>query len=214
MANKAPSTPTFPDVMANFRKDLAYRLYCHLPGEIVSYDRATMTAAVKVALKQVIPDYAAATGFRTASYPQLASVPVFFLSAGAASAGGDPVAGDPCLLCILDRNMDAWKINGGVEAPLSPRAHDLADAFVFVGFRPTAQPLVSARAAGEFGVADARAAVVVKDGLISVRNGPLPANSLGGILDTMLTAMGAASSVAEVAAAATAAKAALDTLLY
>lgn len=214
MGNKTPLTPTFPDAMENFRKDLGYRLYCHLPGEVVSFQRAKMTASVKVGLKQVIPDYKAPTGSKTTPYPQLENVPVFTLQGGGGSIGADPAAGDPCLICILDRNIDAWFQNGGAQAPLSPRAHDLADAFVFVGFNPLTTPLVSARAAGETGVADQLAAVVVKDGKASIRNGPLPANSLGGILDVMLTAMGSATTVGQVAAAANTAKAALATLLY
>lgn len=189
MGNKTPHTPTFPDAMENFRKDLGYRLYCHLPGEIVSFSRATLTASVKVGLKQVIPDYAAATGQRLTPYPQLDNVLVFTLQGGGASVGADPVAGDPCLICIMDRNIDAWFQNGGQQAPLSDRAHDLSDAFCFVGFNPLVKPLASARAAGECGIADALAAVVVKDGKVGIRNGALPANNLSGILTTLFTAL-------------------------
>jgi hypothetical protein len=200
--------------MANFRKDIEYGLYCHLPGSIVSYDRTTGTASVQIGLVRVIPDYTAPGGKRTAPYPPLSKVPVYTLQAGGASAGGDPKAGDTCLIAILDRNVDAWIANGGQPAPLSDRAHDLSDAFVFVGFNPLAAPLVSARLAGEFGIADALAKLVVKDGKVNVSNGPLPANSLGGILDVMLTAMGSATTVGQVAAAANTAKAALALLLY
>lgn len=214
MGNKTPSTPSFADSMENFRKEINYRLYCHLPGEIVSFSRATMTASVQVGLKQVIPDYTSPTGQVLLPYPQIDDVPVFTLQGGGASVGADPASGDPCLICVMDRNIDAWLQNGGQQAPLSPRAHDLSDAFCFVGFSPLPKVLPAARAAGEAGVADALAAVVVKNGLISLRNGPLPANSLGGILNTMLTAMGAATTVAEIAAAATTAQAALNLLLY
>lgn len=214
MAVKTALTPTFADAMENFRKDLGYRLYCHLPGEIVTFARATLTASVKVALKQVVPDVTVPTGQRFVSYPQLNNVPVFTLQGGGGSIGADPAPGDPCLLAIIDRNIDAWLQNGGQQAPLSPRAHDIADCFCFVGFNPISNPLVSARLAGETGLADALAAVVVKNGKISLRNGPLPVNSLGGILDTMLTAMGAATTVAQIAAAATAAKTSFDALLY
>lgn len=213
MGNKAPQTPTFTDAMENFGKALAYRIYCHLPGEIVTYDRTKGTARVQVGLKQVIPDYTVPTGQKLAPYPQLEGVLVFALQGGGAGIGVDPKPGDPCLICILDRNIDAWYQNGGQQAPLSPRAHDLSDAFCFVGFNPLTQPLATAREAGECGIADAVAKVVVKDGRVNIANGPLPINSLGGILDTMLTAMGAATTVPQIAAAATAAKASLATLL-
>jgi hypothetical protein len=170
MGNKTPQTPTFPDLLENFRKDLGYRLYCHLPGEIVDFNRTKLTATVKVALKRVIPDYAAETGSQQAGYPTLVDCPVFVLTGGAGSIGADPVAGDPCLIAVADRNIDAWFQNGGQQAPLSPRAHDLSDSLVFVGFRPLAKPLVAARAAGEAGISDASAAVVVMGGRVSIRN--------------------------------------------
>lgn len=170
MGNKAPQTPSFPDGMENFRKDLSYGLYCHLPGEVVDFDRTKLTATVKIGLKRVIPDYTAPTGYQIKDYPVLVDCPVFILTGGAGSIGADPAAGDPCLIAIADRNIDAWFQNGGQQAPLSPRAHDLSDALVFVGFRPRAKPLVSARAAGETGIADAAAAVVVQNGMVSIRN--------------------------------------------
>lgn len=215
MSTKTPHVPTFPDAMENFRKDLGYRLYCHLPGTVVSFNRTKMTANVAVALKQVIPDYTVPTGQRVFPYPTLSEVPVFALQGGGASVGADPAAGDPCLICVLDRNIDAWFQGDGQQpqAPLSDRAHDLSDAFCLVGFNPLAKPLVSARLAGECGVADAAAKVVVKNGLVNISNGPLPANSLGGILDIFFTATAGATSVAQIAAAAAAAKASLATLM-
>lgn len=170
MANKTPQTPTFPDLLENFRKDLGYRFYCHLPGEIVDFNRTKLTATVKIGLKRVIPDYASDTGSKQTAYPVLVDCPVFVLTGGAGSIGADPAAGDPCLIAVADRNIDAWFQNGGQQAPLSPRAHDLSDAFVFVGFRPLSKALVTARAAGETGIADASAAVVVQNGLVSIRN--------------------------------------------
>lgn len=215
MPTKTPHIPTFADAMENFRKDLGWRLYCHLPGNVVAFQRATMTASVQVALKQVVPDYTVPTGSRTSPYPQLENVPVFTLQGGGASMGADPAPGDACLICVLDRNIDAWYQNGGQmpAAPLSDRAHDLSDAFCLVGFNPLAKPLMTARLPGEAGLADALAKVVVKNGLVNISNGPLPVNSLGGILDIFFTATAAATTVAQIAAAATVAKAALATLM-
>ncbi len=166
MGNKTALTPTFTDAMNNFAKQLGYNLYCHLPGEIVSFNRTKGTATIKVALKQVIPDYKSSTGQRLDKYPDLLDVPIFLLQGSGASIGADPEAGDPCLVCVMDRNIDAWFQNGGQQAPLSPRAHDLSDCFAFVGFNPltpTNSPRdLSAREAGEAGIADAAAAVVAR----------------------------------------------------
>lgn len=200
--------------MQNFADDIFYQLYCHLPGEVVSFNRVTGTATVAVGLKRVLPNYAVPAGQNTKPYPNLENVPVFLLQGSGGSIGADPKKGDPCLIVVMDRNIDQWVQNGGQQAPLSDRAHDLSDCFAFVGFNPLSQPVVSARLAGECGIADATAKVVVKNGLIDISNGPLPLNSLGGILDTFFTATAAATSVPQIAAAAAVAKAALATLLY
>lgn len=186
--NKAPLTPTFTDAMRNFRDQLFYELYCHLPGEIVSFNRATGIASVQVALKRVIPSYAVPTGQVIQPYPQLDNVPVYAMQGGGASVGVDPAPGDPCLILVLDRNIDLWLQNGGQQPPLSDRAHDLSDCFAIVGFNTLAQPLVSARLAGECGLADAAAKVVVKDGLVSVAN---QTQNLKTILATLFTALAA-----------------------
>lgn len=186
---KTPLIPTFDDALESWWTSRAYRFYCHLPGAIVSFNRATGTAVVNVGLKQVIPDVTAPTGMRLAPYPQLADVPVFTLQGGGASIGADPAPKDPCLLLIADRNIDAWFQNGGQQAPLSPRCHDLSDGFALVGFNPLTQLLASARLAGEAGVADATAKVVVKNGKVSIGNGAAPTQKLGGILSALFTTL-------------------------
>lgn len=217
MGNKTPQTPTFKDAMTNFAKDLRFGLYCHLPGTIVDFDRTKGTATVQPGVKRVYPNYAAPGGQKTAPYPTLTKVPVFLLQGGGASVGADPKSGDYCLLLVADRNMDAWKQNGGQQAPLSDRAHDLSDCFALVGFNPTVKPPQSARLAGECGVADLLAKVVVKNGLVNISTGA-GAISLKTILTTFLAAVAAdpiflATSPA-VAAAAAAAETQLATLLY
>lgn len=187
---KAPMTPTFTDAMNNFRAQIFYDLFCHLPGSIVSYDRATGLASVQPGLKRVYPNYTTPSGQTTAPYPQINGVPVFMVQGGGVSIGVDPVPGDPCLLCIVDRNMDAWKQNGGQPAPLSDRAHSLADCFAIVGFNPLSKPLASARDEGEAGIAEPLAGtgakVVVMDGKISVANN---AKNLATILASLMTTL-------------------------
>jgi hypothetical protein len=213
---KAAIPPTFTDVMETFKLGVFYDLYCHLPGTIVSYDRASGTATIQPGLQRVYSSYNPDAPQATAQYQPLLQVPVFFAQAGGVSVGGDPQAGDYCLLCVADRNMDAWRANGGAPAPLSPRAHDLSDCFALVGFNPKAAPLNTARLAGEFGLAEAAggtgAKVVIKAGKVSVANAT---ENLATILTTFLNAV-ASSSVLDSAtkAAATAAAASLAALLY
>lgn len=214
-ANKTPQTPDFYQAMQNYGRTLRYNFYCHLPGEVITYDRTKGRADIRIGLKRVIPDYTTSTGFKLADYPQLSGVPIFFGQGGGASIGADPAPGDPCLIVVLDRNVDAWLQNGGQQAPVSDRSHDLSDCFAFVGFNNLAKPLVSARLAGEAGIADAVAKVVVKAGLIDISNGPLPANNLGGILTTLFTALAADPGLSGAShTALAAANASLATLLY
>lgn len=214
MNSKAPIIPTFTDALDNFRKYLGYNLYCHLPGTIVSYNRTTQRAVINIAMQKVIPNFELPAAAYTIPYPQLSDVPVFFPQADSVSVGGDPVAGDPCLLCILDRNMDAWKQDATSQAPLSDRAHNISDCFAIVGFNPLSTPLASARVEGDFGIAEPLAGtgakIVVNGGFVTIANNTA---NLALILTTLLTAIGAATTVADIAAAATTANASLALLL-
>lgn len=184
---KSPITPNFYDAMQDFKWQIFYNLYCHLPGSIVSYDRVNQTAVVQPGLQRVLPSLVGNLGYTLANYKPVVDVPVYIMQGGGVSIGADPVPGDPCMLCVIDRNMDAWILNGGTPAPLSDRAHDLSDCFALVGFNPTSKPLVSARLAGEVGIAEpltgTGAKVVVKNGKISIASN---AQNLLIILQTLI----------------------------
>lgn len=214
--NRAPKTPTFDDAMRNFRRQVFYELYVHLPGSIASFDRASGTATVNVGLRRVLPDYTVPAGQRTVPYPQLSGVPIFALQGGGVSVGADPQAGDPCLICVLDRNVEGWMQQGAALPPPSDRAHHLADCFAFVGFNPLGKPLASARLAGEVGIAEALdgtgAKVVVKNGKASIANN---AQNLLTILTSVLTPLSVDPGVSSATkAAALAALTSLAALLY
>lgn len=209
-----PHVPHFKDAMDNFANKIGYGLYCHIPATIVAYATATRRATVQISLLQVFPDYTAPQNQTTQIYDPILNVPVFFLSAGAASAGGDPIPGDSCLLLISDRDMDAWKQTGSAQAPLSDRSHNITDAFAIVGFTPLSPAPVSARLPGEFGIADAAAKVVVKNGLINISS-EAGANSLLMILTAVLTPLSVDPGVSTATkAAALAALTSLAALLY
>jgi hypothetical protein len=192
MSNKTPTIPTFYDAMQNWRRSLFYNLYCHLPGEVVTYDRATGTATVQPGFKRVVPNYTVPAGQTIRPYAPIKRVPVFTAQGGRVSLGADPAPGDPCLLLVLDRNAEAWVQNGGQQAPLSDRAHDLSDCFALVGFNPLSAPLASARLAGEAGIAEPLAGtgakVVVKSGKISIANNAENLSvTLGNLVTELLT---------------------------
>ncbi len=220
--NRTPTTPTFPDLLDKFEDSIFYNLFCHLPGSIVSYDRTTGLAVVQPGLLRVFPNYAAPGAQTTAPYKPIANVPVFFAQAGGVSIGGDPKAGDPCMLAVLDRNVDAWLQNGGQPAPGTDRAHSLSDCFCFVGFNPISAPLASARLAGEVGIAEPLAGtgakVVVKNGLVSIGNNTttllLALNALCTALDALTVNTGTGVISPATVTAINAAKTLLGEVLY
>ena len=94
------------------KKEIFSSLHCALPGIVASFDDASGTVSVRLALSGM---------------PVLRDVPVF--------ACHDVSAGDACLVVFADCDVDAW-LSGEDEAdPVSGRMHSLSDAFAFVGFR-------------------------------------------------------------------------------
>lgn len=203
MPPKGPIVPSSFDNLMTFKDDIFRSLYCHLPASIVAYDAAKATATVQIAYKRVLPDST------LQAYPQLVNVPVFCYQGGGVGARFPVKAGDPCLILVADRNIDAWYLNGGNAPPPSPRAHSLADAFVMVGFNTQSAKITLALDADEGGIADAAAKVAVKSGKVKVAN---TTKNLNTILQTFLSAV-ASSSVLDAPTKAAATQAATDLAL-
>ena len=100
------------------REDIYSGLHVAVPGEIISFDESTMTAAIQPTLRKR----------KSRTDPaMLLDVPVFF-------PGGfvfDVNPGDECLVVFADREIDSWLT--GAECH-SLRMHSLSDGFAFVGF--------------------------------------------------------------------------------
>ncbi len=68
--------------------------------------------------------------YRMVLAPLLRDVPVYM-----PDPGRTITAGEECLVIFADFCIDGWYDTGQPALPPSPRAHDLSDAFAFVGFR-------------------------------------------------------------------------------
>lgn len=122
--------PTQADVAKAQQQSALASLDLILPGQIVTYDPATQTAAVQVAIKG---------GFKgpggVATYedrPTLPGVPVCFPCGGSigASITWPLAAGVRVLILCGSRALDEWKANGsGGLVARDPRRHQLQDAF-------------------------------------------------------------------------------------
>jgi hypothetical protein len=114
------------------------QIHTAMPGVIVSYNAATMTAVVQPALQ----------GMRTmmdgtrqpVTISPIQDVPVHFPGGGGHIFTFPVAAGDECLIIFSERSIDNWHQHGSVQQPSDWRMHDINDAFVMVGTR--AQPAV------------------------------------------------------------------------
>jgi hypothetical protein len=76
-------------------------------------------------------------------YPVLTDVPVFILSGGGFAVTFPVAAGDTCLVCFNDRDLDSWFQSNSAVPPNSARMHSLSDGLALVGFRSLANPVTT-----------------------------------------------------------------------
>ncbi len=93
------------------KKEILSSLHCALPGIVESFDDASGTACIRLALQKM---------------PVLQDVPVFVCSKVS--------PGDACLVVFADCDVDAWFDGQDSAEPASGRMHSLSDAFAFVGW--------------------------------------------------------------------------------
>lgn len=134
--------PTQADLLRQQQQGALASLDLILPATVVTYDAATQTAAVQVAIQG---GYRGRDGQPVyEARPTLAGVPVCFpLAAGAAaSITWDLQAGDRVLVLCGSRSLDEWK--GGAAGSITardPRRHQLQDAVVIPGLPCPADPI-------------------------------------------------------------------------
>jgi hypothetical protein len=110
------------------RQELAY-LRVSIPAIVQSFDPVTQTAAVQIAIREVV---------RTPKGPQdteiapIYNVPVCLPRAGGFSLTLPLKAGDEGMLIFCDMCIDLWWARGGVQNQFERRRHDLSDC----GFYP------------------------------------------------------------------------------
>lgn len=102
-----------------------------MPGIIQSFDADAVTATIQPAVKATVrqPDGTVAS----VALPLLVDVPVEFPRGGGVTLTFPIKPGDECVVEFADRCIDYWWQNGGVQEPVDPRQHHLADAFARVG---------------------------------------------------------------------------------
>ena len=120
------------------RRDFLFSFHCAMPGIVESFDPETQTVTVRPAIKtrrSLSSGSPAATPTVMDSLPLLRDVPVFFPGTRSSAITWMIEPGDECLVIFADSAIDRWFDTGEPSEPPSDRAHDLSDAFAFVGFR-------------------------------------------------------------------------------
>ena len=136
--------PSLAELMNQVRAEIFYSFNCHQIGRIVSFDTATQSASVQLAVLRMIPDPSKNPPvYITKTYPVLVQVPVFIATGGTGHLTFPITAGDPCLVLFNDRDIDNWWSTGNTAAPNTTRAHDLSDGLALVGFRNKANPIAN-----------------------------------------------------------------------
>ncbi|MDQ7094224.1 Gp138 family membrane-puncturing spike protein [Desulfosporosinus sp. PR] len=104
-----------------------------MPGIVQSFDPVEQTVTVQPAIQERIIDDSG--NVNMVNLPLLLDVPVCFIGGGGYTMTFPIQKGDECLVIFGDQCIDSWWSNGGVQAPIEQRRHDLSDAFAVVGLR-------------------------------------------------------------------------------
>ena len=101
-----------------------------LPGEIQSYEAATQTAQVRIAIDPV-------KSGETVPYPILDGIPVCFPRSNGYGVTFPLAKGDSVLLVFNERNTDLWRATGAGQPPSDARRFNINDAVAIPGYFPT-----------------------------------------------------------------------------
>lgn len=133
MTNDVPA-PDLSEVFDAAKHDLRMTLNAVNIGRIESFNPATQTASVRIAIssvKEVLPD-----GTRIIQeFPILMECPCVTMFGGGSFVNLPIQKGDSCLVFFNDRQIDGWMSTGQVQPPATARSHDISDAIALVGIR-------------------------------------------------------------------------------
>lgn len=120
-----------------------------IPGIVQSFDAATQTCTVRIAIQEVVLKPPPATSQNpspgtTQNIPvsvtidDLENVPIIMMRVPGWSITFPITQGTECLILFSDMCIDGWWQNSGVQSQFDRRRHDLSDAIALFG--PWSQP--------------------------------------------------------------------------
>jgi hypothetical protein len=107
------------------------RAHTNMPGEVVSYDPATQTAAVQPLIQEVSVDEFGTATVRT--LPQISNVPVMFPRSGEWFCSFPIAKGDTVLLVFAEKSIGRWREQDKLTDPGVVSMHHLSDAVAIPG---------------------------------------------------------------------------------
>ena len=169
--------------------------YCHRVGIIKSFDTTTLTATIQIVdkiqtLAMVKLENQALQRQETfENMSVITDCPIVITGGGGGFLNTPIQAGDECLVCFNDRDIDNWFFTGGVNVPNSIRMHDKSDAIAFVGLHNKTNPL-STYISNAFGLQYKNAKVMIDNsGKVDISN---QSNTLKVLLQNLITTITAA----------------------
>jgi len=94
-----------------------------LPGQIISFDPVEQLADVQPELQRNIDS-------ELVNLPVLSKIPVRFLKSGDFTITFPLKEGDEVSIYVIERSIDNWLEDGGIQSPNDTRKFDLSDAFI------------------------------------------------------------------------------------
>lgn len=112
-------------------------------GIIESFDSETQTAVVQPAIKRVTATQSREfITYETEQHPLLVDIPVVFPGGGEWFMTFPIQKGDECIIHSMERSIDTWKKNGGLQEPSNyTRKLSFKDAVAIVGIQSKADAL-------------------------------------------------------------------------
>ena len=93
-----------------------------LPGQIINFDPVEQLADIQLQLKRNVDG-------ELINLPVLSKVPIRFLKSGDFTITFPLKEGDEVALYFIERSIDNWLEDGGIQSPNDTRKFDLSDAF-------------------------------------------------------------------------------------
>jgi hypothetical protein len=126
--------PEWPEIIRAVQDQLQDRIHTSCPGIVKSYDNATQTAKVQLAVQ-----LKGVNGEMT-TVPVLEDVPVCWQGGAAGHLHVPLTAGDTVMVVFGESDFGGWWETGSVSSPKSLARHDL-NAVAIPGCRRAAEPL-------------------------------------------------------------------------